>query len=134
MVHTGCLTLKRAFYIGSDRQEYASQVLFEGSFGILRLYIFRQYNQFLWNAYCAPSIGPDVNHPQIYTFVLIFSPKFDQQTHLKILKPLSSFHISIILNYNCHDPMCEFFLVKAINPICIFVLNVAVYSVTWLEC
>ena len=30
--------------------------------------------------------------------------------------------------------MCEFFLVKAINLICIFVLNVAVYSVTWLEC
>ena len=28
------------------------------------------YNQFLWNSYCVPSIGPDVNNPQ---FHLIFA-------------------------------------------------------------
>ena len=31
---------------------------------------FWHYNQFLWNSYCAPSIGPDVNHPQ---FHLVFA-------------------------------------------------------------
>ena len=39
-------------------------------FEILRLDNFRHYNQFLWNAYCAPSIGPDVNHPH---FHLVFA-------------------------------------------------------------
>ena len=42
-------------------------------FSILRLDIFRHYNHFLWNAYCAPSIGPDVNHPQ---FHLVFAQLF----------------------------------------------------------
>ena len=56
--YTGCLTLKCFFWIESNRLKYASQTLFEGGFGTLRLDIFRHNNQFLWNAYCAPSIGP----------------------------------------------------------------------------
>ena len=57
--------------------EICKSNIFQGCFGILRLDIFRHYNQFLGNAYCAPSIGPDVNHPQFHMvfaqFCLIFA-------------------------------------------------------------
>ena len=47
---TGCLTLKCFFKLSlMDRNMQVS--LFECCFGILRLDIFRNYNQFLWNAY-----------------------------------------------------------------------------------
>ena len=36
-VHTGYLTLNWTLWIGSDRQKYASKILFESSFKILRL-------------------------------------------------------------------------------------------------
>lgn len=44
---------------------------FKGGFDILRLDIFSHYIYFSWNAYCVPSIGPDVSHPQ---FIFIFLP------------------------------------------------------------
>ena len=37
---------------------------------------FWHYNQFLWNAYCAPSIGPDVSDPRFQKENLIFCPNF----------------------------------------------------------
>ena len=37
--------------------------MFESGSDILRLGDFWNYNQFSWNAYRAPSIGPDVSHP-----------------------------------------------------------------------
>ena len=37
--------------------------MFESGSEILRLEDFQNYNQFSWNAYWAPSIGPDASHP-----------------------------------------------------------------------
>ena len=36
--------------------------MFEGGFEILRLGIFRHYDEFSWNAYFAPPFGPNVRH------------------------------------------------------------------------
>ena len=46
----------------TDKSKNASQTLFEGGFEILKLDSFRHCNVFSWNAYWAPSIGPDGNH------------------------------------------------------------------------
>ena len=98
---TGCLTLKCFFWIESDRLKYASQTLFEGGFGTLRLDIFRHNNQFLWNAYCAPSIGPNMNHPQ---FHLVFA-----QFCLIFLLILSLYESYITVNDSCLDYSNIFF-------------------------
>ena len=42
-------------------------------FDILRVNIFRHYNDFIWNSYCLPSIGPDVSHE--FRFFLPFLVK-----------------------------------------------------------
>ena len=45
-VHTGFLMAKCMFKIESDIQKYSSQILLKGGFDILRLDIFRHYNEF----------------------------------------------------------------------------------------
>ena len=44
------------FIFGSDRQKYTSQIWFDEGFGSLRCGHFINYNQFLLNQWCAPSM------------------------------------------------------------------------------
>jgi hypothetical protein len=58
----------------TDRNiKYVSQVLFQGGLRIVRLDIFWNYHQFLWNTYCLPPIGPDASHLQ---FQMVFASFF----------------------------------------------------------
>ena len=47
-------------------------ILFEGGSEILRLYIFRGYTQFLWNAYWASAFASDITHYQFWGFSFTF--------------------------------------------------------------
>ena len=64
------------FKIDSDGYKNGSQILFEGSFEMLRIDISRCYNEFLWNAYCVLSIGPDVGQPHFIFFGVIWLKKY----------------------------------------------------------
>ena len=71
---TGHPRAKCFFSLGSHKRKYTSLIWFEGSFEILRCGHFDYWNQFSWIAYCAPSIGPDVNQHlfQIFFFSHFF--------------------------------------------------------------
>ena len=56
----------------SNGYQNASKILFEGGFEILRLDIFRHYNEFSWNGYCVPSIRPNVSGPKFNSFFCFF--------------------------------------------------------------
>ena len=59
---------KWVFQIDLNGYQNASQIWFEDGFKILGLDIFRHYNEFSWNGYCASFIRPDVSRPQFNFF------------------------------------------------------------------
>ena len=77
----------------------ACKLDFKGCFEILRLDVFGHYNDFSWNAYCAPSVGPDVGHPQfIFCFlgpILIYFGLYDSKITWMVLKHFYEFWLQI---------------------------------------